>query len=150
MWTYKTHTIYSLKHVPKDAYGFVYQITILGEGYQSLYIGKKALYHTIKRKMGKKALVQWREQNKIGRPPKYAITKKESDWLRYAGSHPTLLEHKGPIIKDIFCFAFSKKELTYLEEKYQFMNNVLENPLFINDNIGGRYFRSELKLKLKK
>ena len=145
MWTYQLNKISSIKDVPKDAYGFIYLITILNKEHESLYIGKKILYNTIKRKMGKKDIALWRSQNSRGRVPKHKIVKKESDWLEYKGSHPVLLEYKGPIEKEIWCFAKSKKELTYLEEHYQHINNVLENPLFLNENIGGKFFRNKLR-----
>jgi len=33
--------------------------------------------------------------------------------------------------------------LTYYEMKYLFMNSVLENQKYYNDNIGGKFFRKD-------
>ena len=38
-----------------------------------------------------------------------------------------------------------KKELTYLECKYQFMLEVLENTKYLNDNILGKFFDKDFK-----
>ena len=39
--------------------------------------------------------------------------------------------------------AYSKKELTYLENKILFTLAVLENEDYLNDNIEGRYFKKD-------
>lgn len=70
-----------------------------------------------------------------------------SDWLTYTGSNKQLNEDiaKGhKIIKVILLWAFSKKELTYLETKMLFQHNVLENDHFYNDNILGTFFTTDL------
>ena len=55
------------------------------------------------------------------------------------------LENKHNNFKrEILEFAFNKKHLTYLETKYLFCNNVLENEEYINDNILGKFFRKDL------
>ena len=57
----------------------------------------------------------------------------------------TLKENKHDGFKrEILEFAFKKKHLTYLETKYLFTNNVLENNEYINDNILGKFFRKDL------
>jgi hypothetical protein len=42
--------------------------------------------------------------------------------------------------RQILQFAFNKKELTYLECKWQFSLGVLESREYINDNILGKFF----------
>ena len=46
----------------------------------------------------------------------------------------------------IFSFVFSKKELTYLENKYLFSLEVLESDEYLNDNIEGRYFKKDFDM----
>ena len=144
-WTYQGELVSSIIDVPKDAYGFVYLIDIKRKGKPSLYIGKKVFYHNIKRPFGKKDALRWRQEHPRGPIPKSKTVRRESDWLTYQGSHPVLKEHEGPIEKKIICFAESKRHLTYLEEKYQHLSYVLENSNYLNDNIGGRYFKNNLK-----
>ena len=46
--------------------------------------------------------------------------------------------------KQILELAFNKKHLTYLETKYLFSHEVLENPEeYYNDNILGKFFTSD-------
>ena len=45
----------------------------------------------------------------------------------------------------ILQFAYSKKELTYLENKWLFSMAVLESDSYLNDNIEGRYFKKDFQ-----
>jgi len=47
--------------------------------------------------------------------------------------------------KNVLQWATSKRELTYLETKYQFIYNVLEDDSFENYNILGKFYRGKLK-----
>lgn len=145
-WTNQGWEMNNIKDFPPGTYGFIYRIKLLYEGKDpKYYIGKKALYHTIKRPWSKKASKAWREQNPRGRMPNKQVIKKESDWLTYKGSHPTLLEHDGPVVKEIMEYTSSKRHLTYLEESYLFKFKAIEDPKFLNNNIGGRFYRGNLK-----
>lgn len=142
-WSYKNGTYTSLEDFPKNCFGFIYLIK--NKKTETFYIGKKYLYHNLKRKLSKKdkALLEG-----IGRKPTYEITQKESDWKTYWGSSKQLLQE----IKDqgsenfsriILDFAFNKKQLTYLEVKHQVVNNALEDPKCLNDNILGKFYRKD-------
>ena len=87
-WTYKGNNIKSLDDFGKDIMGFVYMTTHIPTG--KGYIGKKFLVHTQKRKLAKKDLKVFEGQP--GRPPKYKLVSKESDWKTYYGSNKQLLE----------------------------------------------------------
>ena len=67
----------------------------------------------------------------------------------YFGSHEKIKEllkegKQDNFKREILEFAYNKKHLTYLETKYLFCNNVLENTEYINDNILGKFFRKDL------
>ena len=134
MWLYNNEVIKGIEQIPQNAFGFIYQSTYIPTNEK--YLGKKVLYFN-------KTL-----------PPLKGFKRKrkvlvESDWKKYYGSHDkikTLLkENKHDDFKrEILEFAFNKKHLTYLETKYLFTNNVLENNEYINDNILGKFFRKDL------
>jgi hypothetical protein len=122
--------------------GFVYATTHIPSGKK--YIGKKFLVHTQKRKLGKKELKIFEGQK--GRPPKFKVVSKESNWKTYFGSNKQLLEllkteDKDNFKREILHLCTSKKSLTYYETKFQFCMEVLENPNeYFNDNILGKFF----------
>lgn len=45
----------------------------------------------------------------------------------------------------VLAYAESKRELSYLEVKYQFLNNCLEDANCLNKNINGKWYRNRLK-----
>ena len=47
--------------------------------------------------------------------------------------------------RKILQIAYNKKELTYLECKYQFVLEVLEDKLYLNDNILGKFYDRDFK-----
>ena len=47
---------------------------------------------------------------------------------------------KEDLKREILEIAYHKKELTYLECKYQFVLGVLESKSYLNDNILGKFF----------
>ena len=134
MWLYNNEVIKGIEQIPQNTFGFIYQSIYIPTNEK--YLGKKVLYFN-------KTL-----------PPLKGFKRKrkvlvESDWKKYYGSHDkikTLLkENKHDDFKrEILEFAFNKKHLTYLETKYLFTNNVLENNEYINDNILGKFFRKDL------
>ena len=135
-WLYKNKEINEISDLPKDAFGFIYQTTHLPTNKK--YIGKKSLMYNLKKKLGKKEKLLWEGK---GRPPVYKRVLKESDWKTYYGSHSFIKEaNKEDLKREILEIAYHKKELTYLECKYQFVLGVLESKSYLNDNILGKFF----------
>ena len=135
-WLYKNKEINEISDLPNNAFGFVYQTTHLPTNKK--YIGKKSLMYNLKKKLGKKEKALWEGK---GRPPMYKRVLKESDWKNYYGSHGFIKESNEEDLKrEIIQIAYHKKELTYLECKYQFTLGVLESRSYLNDNILGKFF----------
>ena len=135
-WLYKGSEINEISDLPNNAFGFVYQTTHLPTGKK--YIGKKSLIYNLKKKLGKKEKALWEGK---GRPPVYKRVLKESDWKTYYGSHSFIKEaNEEDLKREILEIAYHKKELTYLECKYQFTLGVLESRSYLNDNILGKFF----------
>ena len=135
-WLYKNKEINEISDLPKDAFGFIYQTTHLPTNKK--YIGKKSLIYNLKKKLGKKEKALWEGK---GRPPVYKRVLKESDWKNYYGSHSFIKKaNKEDLTREILEIAYHKKELTYLECKYQFTLGVLESRSYLNDNILGKFF----------
>lgn len=144
-WLYNGKEITDISQFPSDTFGFIYEV-ITPEGKK--YVGKKVLYHNQKKKLTK---VELSEQTGRGRRKTFKIVQKESDWKKYYGSNSHLKNQisKGEVTleslkKQIIQTASNKKHLTYLETKYLFQLEVLENPdLYYNDNILGKFFTSD-------
>ena len=135
-WLYKGSEINEISDLPNNAFGFVYQTTHLPTNKK--YIGKKSLMYNLKKKLGKKEKALWEGK---GRPPVYKRVLKESDWKNYYGSHSFIKEaNEEDLKREILEIAYHKKELTYLECKYQFTLGVLESRSYLNDNILGKFF----------
>tara|TARA_B100000530_G_C15716328_1_gene392019 strand:+ start:253 stop:681 length:429 start_codon:yes stop_codon:yes gene_type:complete len=135
-WLYKNKEINEISDLPNNAFGFVYQTTHLPTNKK--YIGKKSLMYNLKKKLGKKEKALWEGK---GRPPVYKRVLKESDWKNYYGSHGFIKEaNEEDLKREILEIAYHKKELTYLECKYQFTLGVLESRSYLNDNILGKFF----------
>ena len=106
--------------------GFVYCIESLIDG--KLYIGRKYFYN--KRK------VKGATRRK----------KSESDWQKYYGSSETLKElvkahGKENFRRVIMSLHTTEGDCNYEEVRQQFINNVLEDDRFLNENIGGKWHR---------
>lgn len=144
-WLYNGKEITDISQFPPNTFGFIYEV-ITPEGKK--YVGKKVLYHNQKKKLTK---VELSEQTGRGRRKTFKIVQKESDWKKYYGSNSHLKNKisKGEVTleslkKQIIQTASNKKHLTYLETKYLFQLEVLENPdLYYNDNILGKFFTSD-------
>ena len=135
-WNYQNKIIQEISDLPEGAFGFIYQTTHLPTGKK--YIGKKSLIYNLKKKLGKKEKALWEGK---GRPPIYKRVLKESDWKTYYGSHAFIKEaHDYDLHRQILQIAYNKKELTYLECKYQFILEVLEKKKYLNDNILGKFY----------
>jgi hypothetical protein len=145
-WHYNSIEINSLKSasgVFNNPYGFIYLIRFSDSTY---YIGKKAFYNTIAKRQLKKgvreSVIAVKSRNIEGKRVKFDIIKKESNWKTYIGSKP-YLKNKDYMEKCILAFAENKRELTYLEAKYQFKYDCLEDKDCLNDNILGKFFRKK-------
>lgn len=143
MWLYKEKQIEEIQDMGEPTpHGFIYKITHTPTG--KAYLGKKSLYHNNKIKLGKKELAKLPKIQ--GRPQKFKQVIKESDWKTYYGSNSTIKQmikdgKQDEFVREILCFAYDKKMLTYLETKYQFINEVLEYPdLWFNDNILSKFY----------
>ncbi len=119
--------------MPKNTYGFIYEVTHIPSGKK--YLGKKVLVfnRTLPPLKGKK------RKRKV---------QKESDWKTYYGSHKEiknlLKENKqDEFDRKILQFVPTKKLLTYFECKYLFINEVLEHSEYINDNILAKFYRKD-------
>ena len=144
MWLYENKVIEKIEDFPENTFGFIYMTTHMPSGIS--YIGKKSLYHNIKKKLTKKELA---EQSGPGRKSATKTVLKESDWKTYYGSAKPILgllkENKHEEFKrEILKITTSKKLLTYYECKYLFHYGVLEHPVeYFNDNILGKFFAKD-------
>ena len=144
MWLYQNKEIISLEDLPQDTYGFIY-ISIHQPTGKS-YIGKKSLFHNVRKKLTKKQLV---EQTGRGRKPTTEVVQKESDWKTYYGSAKPILDllkegKQKEFTREILQLVPNKKLLTYYECKYLFMLGVIEQQDgYFNDNILGKFFRKD-------
>ena len=143
-WLYKQKVINSIEDMPADTFGFIYVVTHVPTG--KSYIGKKSLYHNIKKALTKKELA---EQTGPGRKPTKKVVQKESDWKTYYGSAKPILEFikdgkQEDFTREILELVPNKKLLTYYECKYLFQYGVLEHPeKYFNDNILGKFFSKD-------
>ena len=146
-WIYNKEKITNITQLPKQVMGFVYIINHIPSN--KSYVGKKFLVFTRKQKLGKKELKIFEGQK--GRPPKFKVVSKESDWKTYWSSNKHLVElvkqePENNFKRTIIYLCASKKELTYFETKYQFLHEVLENPKeYFNDNILGKFFTKDFQ-----
>jgi hypothetical protein len=146
MWLHKGKVINSIEDMPQGTFGFIYITTHKSSGVS--YIGKKSLYHNVKRKLTKKELA---EQTGRGRKPTTQVVQKESDWKTYYGSTKQIVElikggKQEDFTREILQFVFNKKLLTYHECKYLFSYGVLENPdKWMNDNILGKFYTKDFE-----
>ena len=145
-WTYNNKERNTLEDMPEGCYGFWYRIANTLDN--TFYIGKKQLKSIQNKRLGKKEIKNLPTTRGRNPTKKKVIT--ESDWINYWSSSKVLKEHLKQLGKDkfkreIIAFAFNSKQLSYLETKYQFVHNVLEDEKSLNDNISGRYFKENIK-----
>ena len=146
VWTEKTTNkeIKSITDFPEGIIGFVYLIEYT-DG--TKYVGKKNIHSHVTLSPLKSGEVRPNAKKvyTIGtgqRQYKEVVTK-ESNWKKYKGSH-TDCKKKTPKIKLILDYAYTKLDLTYLEVKHQFQQEVLEHKEFINSNILGKFFKDKI------
>ena len=144
MWLYQNKVIEKIEDFPENTFGFIYKVTHVSSN--KSYIGKKSLYHNIKKKLTKKELA---EQSGPGRKSSTKTIQKESDWKTYYGSAKPILdmikENKQDEFKrEILMLVPNKKLLTYYESKILFSLGVLETPdKYFNDNILGKFYTKD-------
>jgi hypothetical protein len=145
MWKYKEQIIENIEDFGQETpFGFIYIVTHVPTGKK--YLGKKSLFHTLNKKLGKKELAQQPVTRGRAKTTKQII--KESDWKTYYGSEDfikTLIKEnkQNEFTREIIQLVYNKKLLTYFECKYQFTYGVLENPEWINSNILGKFFTKD-------
>lgn len=144
MWLYKGKEINELSDMPEpQPFGFIYEVTHLPTGRK--YLGKKQLISIQNKPLGKKELALLTDK----RASKKKKVVKESDWKSYYGSHQEIKSlikegKQSEFSREILIFVPSKKLLTYYENKFLFINEVIEpHTNYINDNIEGRYFKKD-------
>jgi hypothetical protein len=144
MWLYKGSEIKQLTDMPEPTpFGFIYEVTHLPTGRK--YLGKKQLISVQNKPLGKKELALLTDK----RASKKKKVIKESDWKTYYGSNPEIKQlikegKQSEFSREILIFVSSKKLLTYYENKFLFINEVIEpHTNYINDNIEGRYFKKD-------
>jgi len=128
MWLYQGKEL-NLDEIPDKALGFIYKISHTTNG--KWYIGRKLLtkaaYKTVK---GVKKKIR-----------------KESDWIDYWSSSPSLLEiiedeGKDKFTREIIMFVFTKASLTYAEEYCLFKSGALFDEKCYNGNIRAKIMRA--------
>jgi hypothetical protein len=144
MWLYKDKQISELTDMPEpQPFGFIYEVTHVPTGRK--YLGKKQLISVQNKPLGKRELAELTDK----RASKKKKVIKESDWKTYYGSNPEIKQlikdkKQSEFTREILMFVPSKKLLTYYENKFLFINEVIEpHTNYINDNIEGRYFKKD-------
>lgn len=136
MWLYKNKEVKTIEDMPEGTFGFIYEVKHIPTNRR--YLGKKVLIfnRTLPPLKGKK------RKRKI---------QKESDWIKYYGSHKEIVglikEGKQDEFKrEILQYVPTKKLLTYFECKYLFIKEVLEHNEYINDNILAKFYRKDFNI----
>lgn len=140
MWIFKGKEFTELD-IPKDAIGFIYEMSAIIDGKAVRYIGKKNFYANVKKKLGKRALAAVTDK----RLKKYTREMK-ADFMNYYSSNKVLKDahKKGVVIKrEMLLICYSKTDLTYQETKHQFLYEVLEKEEYLNGNILGRFYKTK-------
>jgi len=137
-WLYNNKEVTSITQMPKDVYGFIYQIEINLNGSTFYYIGKKQLISRRKKMMTKKEI----ESLPNKRLKKYYYVEKETDWQNYFGSNKPLLAlikqygvEKLNLKKEILEYCFTELELKYKEVKNIICSGSMESTQYFNDNV---------------
>ena len=142
-WYYQGRVVKELDELPNWEFleGFVYKITNLETG--KFYIGKKAIFHTTRKR------ISAREKKKTGTRSRIKVVTKESDWKKYWGSCKELIQDMrtyGPenFRREILETCCTKKYLSYAELSWQIKMDVLKNNSY-NGNILGRFYHRDME-----
>jgi hypothetical protein len=143
-WLYKNKEISSIEDIPQNTFGFIYITTHTPTGKK--YLGKKSIYHNVKKKLTKKELAE--QPVTRGRKSTTTTIQKESDWKTYYGSEEFIKQKikdkkQEEFTREILFFVPNKKLLTYYECKYQFVYGVLESDEWLNTNILGKFYSKD-------
>ena len=135
MWIKDNEKYETIDDFPEWVVGFVYEVRNCVTNER--YIGKKILKH----KRTLKPLKGYKRKR-----VKYV----ESDWRTYTGSNDVAKKWDWTECeRKILELCVNKTMMSYYEVKHQFLNDVLENANYLNDNIGGKYYRKTLNKYLK-
>ena len=124
--------------IPEKAVGFVYLMTAKIDGKFVKYIGKKNFYADVKTKLGKKEIPTDKRLKQYKRVRKFT-------YKNYYSSNEVLKAYKqsgGEIHRIILEICYSKISLTYCECKHLFINEVLEDESYLNNNILGKFYKT--------
>lgn len=161
-WTYNQQKIKSIDDVPTDSIGFIYIVRNTSKN--KFYIGRKSFFSernqevskavydntkkeggpvtkTKNKKLSKKGAVVWRYKKK---------TRKETNWKSYTGSSEQLnkdIKSGDTYSKEILCYCYTKKEISYRELKHIVCTDCLEREDCYNGNLLGKWFPKDLKTK---
>lgn len=140
-WTYNEEVVTELAI---GVWGFIYELTLsTGEKYigkvnafkkQTLPALKSGDIRPGATRVGK---------NKNGKRIYVDVLYKENDWKSYTSSSD-LIDSTLIVARRIIEYAPTKRSLTYLEIKHQFLNNVLEDDTYLNKNINNMFFKGKL------
>lgn len=140
-WHYEDAPVDTL---PEGVFGFIYLITYTDNTH---YLGKKQCISETRLPVLKDDTIRPGAsriaKNIGGKRVQFDVVRKESAWKKYTGSSK-LTAGKKIEFKTIIEYAYSKRQLTYLENKYLFSYEAIERDDFLNDNIGGRFFRGNI------
>ena len=149
-WIYKGNVV-TPDLIPIGSVGFVYAITdeythpLLNWEKKVIYIGKKSLLSTTKKKISKRDQLKEKEITGDGRVHKVKKVVKGSGWENYLTSSievkKLLLEHPERYSRIVIEFAHSKQHLSYLECKHIIVNSMLERETY-NLNLMGKFYRN--------
>jgi hypothetical protein len=123
--------------IPNNAVGFVYRMDAVINGKCVSYIGKKNFFANIKVNLAKKDLPTDKRKKTYKRV-------KKSAYQNYYSSNDVLknaAKNGIKIKRTILQICNSKLELSYCETKYQFFYEVLENDIWLNGNILGKFYK---------
>lgn len=142
-WTYNDKPITSVKDMPTGVVGFIYRL-VFDDG--TKYVGKKNLYSVrvlkaLKTGKQRENSIQF-YRNVKGKRVLYEKVKKESNWKTYKSSSDKA-KSKLPVKREILAYGISNMNLTYLETKYLFSLGCLETDEYLNDNILGKFYRTD-------
>ncbi len=137
-WNYNGKEIIAVSQMPKDAFGFVYQLELELDGKKLFYIGRKNLVSRRKKMMTKKEIAALANK----RLKKYYYVEKESDWATYCGSNKVVTAlitqygaEKLKLKREILEYTFSELELKFKEIKWIVCSGAMETTEYFNDNI---------------
>ena len=135
-----------LPHKPPTSWGFIYLLTFEDD---TMYVGKKQMWSISTKEAKNNGLKReghlcFLNKRKGGKIVKHETTKLENDWRTYVGSSKST-KHLKIKKKDILCFCIDKLHLSYTEEEWLFKLDVLRSEMYLNDCIGGRYYKGKVK-----